>query len=149
MRRFVLRLFVTVSVFSALTCGGLDTFSITESASTTVSGSVLGQLTSLGFGGFLDLDISENSELQNQGVERNQIDSVKLRMLTLTVTDTLQGQNFDFLSEVSFFVEAPGLERILLASGSGFESLCHGDRVAAKEWVPVVARFLTQVVVRT
>lgn len=116
--------FLGVCALVALaTCGGLDEFSITESAQTTIQGSALGGvLGNFAFAGFSSLDISENQTLENQGVKRNQIDSVKVREITMTITDTSRGQNFDFLDSIEFYVEAEGLDRKLLASGSNFAS---------------------------
>ncbi|OGQ90355.1 MAG: hypothetical protein A2289_26415 [Deltaproteobacteria bacterium RIFOXYA12_FULL_58_15] len=110
-------------ILAAITCGDIDKFTIEESSSTTIQGaSLLEQLAGdLGFGGFLNMDISQNQELQNQGVEREQIDSVHIQSLTLTITDTPpEGRDFTFIDNLEFFVESQGLERKLIASGGPF-----------------------------
>ncbi|MEM6733304.1 MAG: hypothetical protein AAF658_17220 [Myxococcota bacterium] len=102
-------------------CSSLDTFTIEESATTVVQGSLVGQvLGDLGFAGFVGLDLSENQTLQNEGVERSDIDSVFVRSLSLRITDTTQGQSFDFLNSIAFFAESDGLPRVEIASGADF-----------------------------
>lgn len=114
---------LTSILLTALACGGLDTFTITEESTATIQGSILGQLVSdLGFGGFLSMDLSQNETLANQGVSREQIDSVFVRSLTLTITAPPSGQDFTFLDSLEFYVEAPGEPRRLIASGGPFQA---------------------------
>jgi hypothetical protein len=112
------------ALLALLCCGGMDTFDVAEEASATIEGaSLFEQLAGdMGFGSFLNMDISQSQELKNQGVEKNQIDSVKLTTLTLTIADPPSGQDFSFLQELSFFVEAEGLPRKLIASRTSFPS---------------------------
>src|SRR5437867_2608693 len=59
-------------MLSVVTCGGLGTFSTEEKASTTVPGCNLGCiLQDFGFGGFSNMNISDNQDLKNQGVSKN------------------------------------------------------------------------------
>lgn len=111
------------AILTLLACGSLDTFTIRESATTTVQGSsVLGTaLGVVGFDGFIGLDLSSNETLQNQGVERSDIDSVFVRQLTLTITDP-SGEDFQWLDSIAFYAEAEGLDRVRIASGGPFEA---------------------------
>lgn len=98
--------------------GGLDTFRITETATTVVQkGTLLEDLVGgLGFDGFTDMDLSSNQTLKNQGVKRSDIDSVRLKKLRLEITSPTTGQTFDFLSAISFAVSAEGIDQKRLAS---------------------------------
>lgn len=105
-------------LLGACSSDGIDTFRITESATTTVpKGTLLEELVgNFGFDGFTDLDLTTNQTLQNQGVKRSQIDSVRLTKLTLEITSPADGQTFDFLSKIEFFVQADGVAKKRLAS---------------------------------
>jgi hypothetical protein len=62
--------------------------------------------------------------LAEQGVDPNDVDSARLVGLRLEVT---QGTSLeDWLDEVSFYVEAPGLPRVLVASKTGIGALPDG-----------------------
>jgi hypothetical protein len=122
-----MRLLSRASAFLVLTllaCGGLDTFDIEESSTTVVEGgNILQQLVgNLGFSGFTAMDITANEKLKNQGVERQDIDSVKLSSVTLEIVSPASGQDFTFLDSIEFFVEAPGLTRKRIASGASFQA---------------------------
>ena len=106
----------------AISCRSLDTFDVHESSSAVVTGgTALEQLVGdAGFGGFVGFDISQNETIKNRGVERHEIDSVRLRSLRLTVTDPPSGQDLSFLDEVRFYVSAEGLEPRLIADGGPF-----------------------------
>lgn len=123
-RRMVATYLPCAFLIGLITCDSVDNFTITESSTTTIEGAtLLEQLVGdLGFGGFLNMDVSQNEELKNQGVERNQIDSVFVQSLTLTITDPPDGQDFTFIESLAFYVEAPGLDRKLIASGGPFEA---------------------------
>lgn len=97
---------------------GIDTFRITETATATVpKGTLLEELVgSFGFDGFTDLDLTSNQTLQNQGVKRSQIDSVRMTKLRLEITSPATGQEFDFLTKIEFFVSADGQTKKRLAA---------------------------------
>jgi hypothetical protein len=96
---------------SACSCG-LDVFDVTVKGSTTVeTGSLLEQLVSLpAFSGFNSFDLAQTSEFQNQGVKREQIDSVKMKSFTLSVKSPA-GATLDFIDQVSFFAETSGVAK--------------------------------------
>jgi hypothetical protein len=108
-------------LFAITTCGALDQISVSQSSRSTIpQGSLLEQFVGdIGFGELVEVDLTESQELQNQGVTKEQIDSVKLTSLSLTVVSPSQG-DFTFLDRVEFFVEAPGVEKKRIASGGPF-----------------------------
>jgi hypothetical protein len=102
-------------------CGGLDEFEIEETARSVVPGaSLLEQLAGdLGFADFASFDISNNQTLANQGVTKDQIDSVTISELKLTISSPM-GSDFTFLDSLNFFVSSEGLETKRIASGGPF-----------------------------
>lgn len=108
----------------AISCRSLDTFDIHESSAAVVPrGTAVEQLAGdVGFGGFLGFNISQNETIKNRGVDRHEIDSVRLAALRLTITDPPSGQDLSFLDEVRFYVSAEGLERKLIADGGPFSA---------------------------
>lgn len=108
----------------AITCGGLDNFIIEENSRAIIErGSLLEMFAgAAGFSEFATLDITQNQSLANQGVERSQIDSVKIQTITMTVVDPPSGQDFTFLDSIEFYVESPDLPRITIATGGPFEA---------------------------
>lgn len=104
------------------TCDSLDNFDVEQKSRASIPGQTPLEmlLGSVSFTGFDNFDITQNAELKNQGVTKNQIDSVRLSRVTLTVVDPASGQDFMFISSLSFFVEAPGLPRVRIATGGPF-----------------------------
>jgi hypothetical protein len=109
------------AMLSALTCGGLDTFSVEQSGTASIAGAGIAGalLPALSFAGLSDMNISESSEFENQGVTKDDIDSVKIESVTLTIVEP-SGGNFDFLDTIELYVEAEGEDRRLIASGADF-----------------------------
>jgi hypothetical protein len=105
-----------------ITCGGLTHITVSQTASATIPGaSLLESLVGdVGFGGFANFDITQSQELKNQGVKREQIDSVKIQSLTLEITAPPSGQDFTFLESIAFFVDAPGQPQKQVAHGGPF-----------------------------
>lgn len=103
-------------------CSDLDNFQIEQKSSAQIPGQTpLEQLLgSVSFAGFDNFDITQNAELKNQGVTKDQIDSVKLSRVTMTVRSPESGQDFTFITSLRFFVESPGLPRALIATGGPF-----------------------------
>lgn len=115
------RLSVAGIALSLATCDGLDTFHIGESSESVIpKGTLLEQFAGdLGFGGFLNMDLSQNQELKNQGVEKHQVDSVYMTALTLTITSPA-GSDFTFIDELEFYVASEGLPTVRIAHGGPF-----------------------------
>jgi hypothetical protein len=103
-------------------CSGIDNFQVDQKSQAFIPGATaLEQLLgNVSFAGFDNFDITQNAELKNQGVTKNQIDSVKLSRVTMTVVEPASGQDFTFVTSLKFFVEAPGLPRALIAKGGPF-----------------------------
>jgi hypothetical protein len=95
---------------------GLNVFDVTVKGSTTVEqGSLLEQIASLpAFSGFNSFDMAQTAEFRNQGVSKEQINSVKLKSFTLTVKSPA-GAKLDFIDTISFFAETSGVERRRIA----------------------------------
>jgi hypothetical protein len=107
-------------------CGHLDEVDITRSASGTIPGAAgapplaVPALTGLGL-------MLDRSTLEANGISPSDVDSAKLIGLRLAVTS---GTSFEaWLDTVSFFVEAQGLPRVLVAQKTGIHSLPAGTTV--------------------
>ncbi|WP_438027382.1 hypothetical protein [Sorangium sp. So ce233] len=66
----------------------------------------------LDFDAFQSIDLS--AEFENQGVTKDDVDSVQILAFTLRVESPESG-SFDFLRSASFFVETEGQPRVLIA----------------------------------
>lgn len=103
-------------------CGGkLATIKISDSVSTVVAqGTILESLVgSLGFDGFLNMDVTQAQELRNQGVEPGDIKDVRLTSFVLSVTDP-QGGDMSFLQSMTLSVEAPDIDAAEIAHADAF-----------------------------
>ncbi len=102
-------------------CGTLFNIRIEDTATTTVEAATPLEvlLSDFGFGEFVAMDLTQAQELRNQGVEPGDISEVTFRELTLTVTSPPNG-DLSFIDELEFWVSAPGLPRVRVASQSSF-----------------------------
>ncbi len=100
-----------------LACSKLLTIRVEEESTTVVEqGTLLEDIVGdLGFEGFMALDISESTELKNQGVEPGDIKEVFLEELVLEADGDLS-----FIEELEFFVESEGLPRQRIAYQTSF-----------------------------
>jgi hypothetical protein len=101
--------------------GTLIVIEVDEETTTTVEpGTILEELIGdLGLDGFLDMDITASSELQNQGVEPGDISSVALTLFELEVLSP-DGGDLSFLDSVELYEEAPDLPEVRVASAMDF-----------------------------
>lgn len=108
-----------VAVAALCTCGTLDRFDVGTSASADIPKATLLDelLGAVAFPGFDEIDFSQ--DIANQGVTEDQIDSVVLGGFTIH-TDAGSGATLDFIESASFFAEAEGLPRVLVATSSDF-----------------------------
>jgi len=115
-RSLVLSLAVLVACTATLL-----TIPIEREAETVIEeGTVLEELISdIGFGDFVSMDLTTAQELENQGVSAGDVRDVELVLFELEATAP-QGADLSFIESMSLFVEAPGLERTLVASAPGF-----------------------------
>lgn len=113
----------TAALFAVLvSCQGkLFSITIDDQTSTVVpKGTPLETLLGdFGFGEFAQMDLTEASELQNQGVEPGDIKDVRLVVFDLEVTSPAGG-DLSFIESMEVLVEAPGLESKTLASRTDF-----------------------------
>lgn len=103
---FCRKLLPAVALVTAITCDNLDNIDVDAGGKVTVpAGTIVDKLLSgaLHFAGFDKIDFSQ--DFANQGVTKDQVDSVRLTSLTLSIES---GSNFDFLQSISFSVEADG-----------------------------------------
>ena len=116
--RNVIRWCRTASLGLLLACAQATSFSTTVEAQTEIEGGgLLEQLAGdMGFDSFVAFDVTANEQFANQGVERHQIDSVRLTSLRLSAS----AGDFTFLDRLEFFVEAEGEERVRIAHGGPF-----------------------------
>jgi hypothetical protein len=101
-------------------CGHLDEVNVTRTASGTIPGAAGAPPIPGGTFGGLGLTL-DRSLLDQNGIRPNDVDSAKLVGLKLAVT---QGTSFEaWLDAVSFFIEAPGQPRVLVARKTGIRAL--------------------------
>ncbi|UQA63083.1 hypothetical protein [Polyangium aurulentum] len=114
-RRAALRAFALALAAAAFTnCDNLDNFDVDVDATAKIpAGTVLDELLGvLDFQSFNSIDLTQ--ELDNQGVTKDDVDSVVMTSFTLTIQGPA-GANFDFLESVSFFAETEGQPKVLVA----------------------------------
>ena len=99
-----------------LTCSGADNLEVGSSGRAVIpAGSVIEQLLGdLEFAGFDSIEISQSEEFRNQGYTEDQIDSVRVVSMTLTIAAP-DGGTFEFLDSIAFTVEAAGLPPLEIA----------------------------------
>lgn len=90
-------------------CAPTVAFDVDVSGQTTVQrGTLLEELLEqFSFGAFMNMDVSSTSEFENNQAEKDRVVEARLVGATLTITAP-EGQDFDFIDEITFFVEAPG-----------------------------------------
>ena len=115
------RTVITAALLFAVACqGALLTLVLDRSAETTVeAGTLLEDLVGdLGFGDFLNMDLTTATELENQGVAPGDIQATFLTAFSLETLNP--GSDFSFLERMELYVEAPQLPRVLVASSDDF-----------------------------
>lgn len=91
-------------------------FDVTTTSQTVVERGTVIESTvgSLGFTQFTALDFSQSQEFQNRDVQKKHVTGAKIENLVLTVVAP-SGHTFDFLENVMFYIEAPGLPKKRIA----------------------------------
>ncbi len=117
---------VTLLLAAALSLSacGPPTFNAEVKGSSTLQGGdpLAGLLgTFPGVGSFTNIDFNSNQDFQNQGVTKDQVDSVKVDRVQLKITDP-NDQDFRFLESIQFFAKA-GDKEALIAERSDISSL--------------------------
>ena len=90
-------------------CEPTVAFDVDVSGQTTVEGGGLLEdlLDQFSFGDLANMDISSTAEFQNNQAEKERVSEARLTKVALTITAP-EGQDFDFINEITFFVTAPG-----------------------------------------
>jgi hypothetical protein len=116
---------VALPAFALTACGPLVIHTQVTSQ-TTIEGdsSPLGALLDQfpGFAQFASMDFSTNQDLVNQGVTKENISSVTVTDVTLTIRSP-QSQDFDFLDSLGFSAQAEGMTAKPVASRTGISAL--------------------------
>jgi hypothetical protein len=121
----VLRNSIAVASLLGLTmCDNIDNIDVSVGGKATIPKATLIEtlLGSVAFSSFDKVDFSES--FKNQGVTKDDVDSVHLKTMTLIVEAPPSG-NFDFIQSVHFFAKADGLDKIEIAS---MDSIPKGKR---------------------
>ena len=100
---------------TAMACDGLDNFAVEVGGDATgAKGTIVDTLLGvLPIDTFDHIDITQ--ELDNQGVTKDDVDSVTMTAFTLTIVSP-SGQTFDFLDSLTFYAESEGLPRVRIAT---------------------------------
>jgi hypothetical protein len=117
-------------------CGlEVATIEVEDQTDTVVPGaSILEQaLGDLGFDGWADMDVVDQEELANQGVEPGDITEVYVTGVSLAAIDPA-GTDLSFMRDLALYVEAPDLERVRVASKATFPE---GEGSVALDLEPV------------
>lgn len=95
-------------------CDNLDNFDVTVAGNGVVpKGTIVDQLLNIiAIDGFDSIDLS--AEFKNQGVTKDDVDSVAILSFTLEIVSPASA-NFDFLTSIAFFAEADGSPRAKIA----------------------------------
>jgi len=117
MRKSLYGLCVVVCVFGLSACNPSITFDVDIAGSGTIkAGGLLDKLLEdFGLGEFQNVDFSTTQEFKNNDVRREHVTKASLVSLQFKI-ESPADQNFDFLEKVEFYVEAPGLDKVLVAS---------------------------------
>src|SRR5579883_1452944 len=109
------------AAFSA--CHPTLTFDATVQGSSTVPGSPLGSVlpTVPDFSGLTNFNFSQTQDFQNQGVTSQDVDSVKMKSLTLQLTSP-NNEDFSWLDSLTFSAAA-GNQTDVIATKSGINQL--------------------------
>jgi hypothetical protein len=96
-------------------CSNIDNFDVATAGKVKVPKATLIDtvLGGLAFGGFDSVSFSQ--DFANQGVTKDDVDSVHLKSMTLLI-EAPGGGNFDFITSVRFFAQADGLDKIEIGS---------------------------------
>ena len=77
-------------------------------------------------GSFTSIDFNQNQEFQNQGVTKDEVSSVRVSQLRLSIVSP-DGQDLGFLDEVRFYAKA-GNQEVLIAEAIGVAERGVGKR---------------------
>ncbi len=119
-----LRTVVLAPALLALTACGANVFPVEVSGETTIAGdpSPLGNLLgAFNIGSFASIDFDQSQEFQNQGVTKDQVESVKTSFVRLKIISP-ETQDFSFLENLEFWAKV-GDQEVLVAEKQGIDRL--------------------------
>ncbi|MBK9264615.1 MAG: hypothetical protein IPM54_33125 [Polyangiaceae bacterium] len=107
-------LFCALGAFVLASCNNVDNFEIPIDAEAKIpAATILDELIGpLAFWGLDTIDLTQ--ELDNQGVTKDDVDSVHVKSFSLTIKAPA-GQTFDFIESISFSVETEGQPKAIVA----------------------------------
>lgn len=109
-------------------CGAFDDFDVTLTDQATIPGNwILGVPNTLPYSSFGAVDLKASKEFANMGVSPGDIDAIFVKSVTIEGTEPQKDNLGVILESVTFFVEAPGVERRQLATGMGFPQSYKAD----------------------
>lgn len=119
-----MRLGLTLAAsLGALSCGALDEFEQTIIDETTIPFTQPAQAPftpTFAGGGFSSVNVSSLQEFQNNGVSPGDVDAIYVKSVTLDLSTGSNNPAIDqldnFIVSVELFVEAPGLDRQVIAT---------------------------------
>ena len=113
--RVVRNTIALVSVLGLTMCESIDNIDISTGGKVSIPKATLVEtlLGKVAFSGFDKVDFSES--FKNQGVTPDQVDSVRLKAMTIIVEAPSNG-NFNFIEKLHFFAQAEGLPRVPIGS---------------------------------
>lgn len=114
---------LAAALLLAVACGSADDVDLSRTATVTVPAAPAGA-PSVSIPRVQALDIGGGDELRDEGIDPGDVDSARLRSVSLAVT---RGASLErWLDAVAIYVEADGLPRVRVASRSGLRSLPEG-----------------------
>lgn len=108
---------LAVLLLATLAACGLDEIDVNASRRAVIQGHPAGALADLPLAvdGLASFDVAGSREFAKHGAEPDDIDSVKLTSLLVTVEGP-SGATLDFVDRVEFFASAPGLPTVKIAT---------------------------------
>ena len=110
--------FACLSVVTTVACVPDVTFGVTIEGDTEVeSGGLLGEVLDVfpAFGGFNSFDVASSDEFENNNAQKENVKAAHLVSFSLEATAP-DGATLDFLDSIAFFVSAPDLDTVQIAS---------------------------------
>jgi hypothetical protein len=117
--------FICMSLWGLGACGNpadLDNFDVTIEETTTIEGATAVEVLLDGFpviDGLANFDLANSSEFKNGQYSPNDVGSVRLKRLTMSVVSP-DGQDLSFFGDVVFLLSTDGMPTIEVATASEF-----------------------------
>ncbi|MED5374688.1 MAG: hypothetical protein VX899_26960 [Myxococcota bacterium] len=108
-------------IMLALGCAKISTIQVEETAQVTIEKGTLLEdfIGDMGFDEFVTMDLTESSELANQGVEPGDVQEVTLTSFSLTALEP-EDADLSFIDSMDVTVEGPDLPLEIMATADDF-----------------------------